>query len=129
MHTSRSLIGTCHVVKHGPELGCGPLSGLLEGFERGSPVFGIDSFGLQAHSDSWQICDTGALHGEGWLSRLDWPFVADETVRAFPQRFVGEITLPLDNGGARLHLPRSGEQGLLNGRVRCLRERAEGKRR
>src|SRR5262249_4580023 len=113
------LAGTAQVDPHRSELGLRPGSGLLGGFERCPTLLLVgDSFDLQALSDSLQVRNAGALHGEWLLPRLSCPVVADHAVRALPQCLVREIGLPFDDGSPFFHVARSWKEGLLN-LVRC----------
>jgi hypothetical protein len=45
-----------------------------------------------------EVAEAGALNRERLLQGKAGPVVADQPIRAFPQRVVGEVLLPLDDG-------------------------------
>src|SRR5262249_21728063 len=129
VHASLGLAGSAHVDPHRSKLGLRPVSSLLGSFECGLLLLLVrDRFYLQALSDSLQIRNAGALHGEWLLAGLSGPVVADHAVRALPQRFIREIALPLNDRSPLFHLARGREQGLVNLFRRRLRERDGRKR-
>jgi hypothetical protein len=52
---------------------------------------------LEVLRNALQVADAGALDGERLLRRLSRSVVADQAVRPFSQRVVGEVRLPPDH--------------------------------
>src|SRR6185295_13562776 len=91
-------------------------------------AFGLVSDRLEfaVLGDAVQIGDAGALDRKGLPSRFAGTIVTDETIGTFPDRIVGVVRLPFDDGRAFTHpLWRGGERAV-DRRIgrRILREHA-----
>ena len=64
-----------------------------------------------ALGDAIEAAHAGALHREGLPPRLVGAVVADEPVRAFLEGLVGEVGVPLDDGGGVAGPDRRGREG------------------
>src|SRR5436190_10789454 len=77
-----------------------------------------------------EISDAGAVHGERLLQRESGSLVAHQLVRAFTQRLVREVLVPLDDRRLILEASRRRDERDLHVGPRCARlERRRGRRR